>query len=170
MDDATFVEVANSRNNLIHANRYLFFFQLVRLDMVEQLAAGHLLHDNVHILLCFISFFHLDNVRMRYQLNDLDFFTEEVFFSRSEGSLYDLFGRDHVACLLILALIYGGEFSVSKFWTSKVLFVETEVAGFNSQHPDPVFDDFLILVIVNPRSDQFGLMRNTKTMAFSVLV
>lgn len=109
-------------------------------------------------------------MRMCYELNDLYFFTKEVLFSGCERALYNLFGCNHVTCLLILTLVNRRKLAITKFWSSKILLVKAKIAWFNSQHSNPVFNDFLVFVIVYSGSDQFWLVRDTKTVTFCILV
>ena len=105
MNDTAFVKIADCLDDLMHADGDFPLFELVRLDMLEQLTACHLLHDDVHVLLCFVRFLHLDNVWMGYQLDDLDFFTEEVSFSGSQLAFDNLLSRYQFLCLLVLTLV-----------------------------------------------------------------
>jgi len=65
MDYAALLKMLQRLNELMHAKGHLLLFELVHFDMVKQFSTGDLLHDDVHVLFCFVSFSHLHNARVR---------------------------------------------------------------------------------------------------------
>jgi hypothetical protein len=99
---------------LVHTNCYFAFFEFIGFDVVKELATGDLFHNNVHVLLCLIGFFHLHNVWVRYQLNDLDLLSEEVLLSGRQLRFHDLLGGDELLGLFVLALVNYRKLAIAK--------------------------------------------------------
>jgi len=69
MNDSKLVQILHTRNYLLkEANRLLLFHLLVLHDIVEKLATGCKLSDQVKLLGCFNNFIELNDVRMTDEL------------------------------------------------------------------------------------------------------
>lgn len=75
MRHSTGLQVLYGLYQLVHDHTNFSFFQLVVLNVLKQLSSFGLVHDDKHVLVCFKRFSHLDDIRVRYQLDDLDFFS-----------------------------------------------------------------------------------------------
>ena len=74
MHDAQFMKVFNPANNLLEEFACLLLLQFLLLhDVVEQLAAADVLHDEKELLGCFDNLKQLDDVGMADQFEDVDF-------------------------------------------------------------------------------------------------
>ena len=90
MNNPTFLKVQQGLNELIHAKCHLFLLKLVHFDMIEKLTAGDLLHNDIHVLLSFVSFPHLNYVWVRQEFDNLNFFSQELSFPLCELMLHNL--------------------------------------------------------------------------------
>lgn len=97
-------------------------------------------------LLAFIHFFHLDDVLMANEADDLNFFPQEIFFALGERRLVDLLHGDDVLGVLILALVHGRELAVAQLAALNVSLLETEVIGLLPHVPNPVLNYLLVHV------------------------
>ena len=113
-------------------------------------------------LLAFIHLFHLDDVFMADEADDLNFFPQEIFFSLRKRRLVDLFHGDYVLGVLILALVHGRELAVAQFAALNISFLEAEVVGLLPHVPNPVLNDLLVHVKQLAGFDCLILMRKVE--------
>lgn len=171
MHNTTYLHVVNCLYELKHSKRYFIFFKLVCFNMIKQFSARYLFHDDIHITFCFIRLFHLHYVRMWNQFDNLNFFTEEVFFSVAELFFNDMLCCYYFLSITVLALIHCWELTFAKLWSSDKLFIETHVATFNTEKSHPIFNYFLVLMIVCPRLNQLTFIWDGKSVSlcFAIL-
>lgn len=79
MYDAQFVDVFNTRNQLlIHLCSFFFFQPPVFYDVLEQLTTRAVLHDEVEVVLVLYHLVELDDVRVSHLLEDRDLSIDSV--------------------------------------------------------------------------------------------
>jgi hypothetical protein len=95
-------------------------------------------------LLSFVDLLHFDDILVADESDDLDLFSQEVFFSLSKWSLVYLLHRDDVRCVFVLALVNSWEFTIAKLASLDVCLFEAEIVGLLPHMSDPVLNDFLV--------------------------
>ena len=104
MHNSTALHIVYRLDQVKHTEGHLSFLELVRLNVVEEFSAGHLLHDYVHYLLCLVGFTHLNYGFVRDQLDNLNFFSQEISLPFSKLRLDYLLNGYNFLRLLVLTL------------------------------------------------------------------
>lgn len=81
VNHSALVQVADSRNQLLHNLNYVRFSDLIVLQELKKLSAVNLLHHNEHPAFGLVDFSHFNHVWMAKKTDNLDFVTQKLLFA-----------------------------------------------------------------------------------------